>query len=84
VLPKSEIDTLFGLVEYTPGFALAVNLEAQTLTRPDGYAIAFEVDPFRKECLLNGWDDIGLTLRHAEKIRAFEERRKQMFSWLFA
>jgi 3-isopropylmalate/(R)-2-methylmalate dehydratase small subunit len=84
VLSKPEIDALFGLVEYTPGFALAVNLEAQTLIRPDGYVIAFEVDPFRKECLLNGWDDIGLTLRHAEEIRAFEEERKEKFPWMFA
>ncbi|MDR3159502.1 MAG: 3-isopropylmalate dehydratase small subunit [Zoogloeaceae bacterium] len=83
-LSKPEIDALFGLIEYTPGFALAVNLEAQTLTRPDGYVIAFEVDPFRKECLLNGWDDIGLTLRHAGEIRAFEEERKERFPWMFA
>ena len=46
------------------------------LPRPDGRSIAFDIDPFRKECLLNGWDDIGLTLRHADKIRAFEDRRR--------
>lgn len=84
VLPKAELDVLFGLAEYTPGFALSVDLATQTLTRSDGYVIPFQVDPFRKECLLNGWDDIGLTLRHAEEIGAFEERRKQEFSWLFA
>jgi 3-isopropylmalate/(R)-2-methylmalate dehydratase small subunit len=46
--------------------------------------IPFQVDTFRKECLLNGWDDIGLTLRHADEIRAFEERRKREMPWLFA
>jgi 3-isopropylmalate/(R)-2-methylmalate dehydratase small subunit len=83
-LPKEEINTLFGLTEYTPGFSLTVNLAEQKITRPDGYALAFQVDPFRKECLLNGWDDIGLTLRYADEIRAYEERRKQEFPWLFA
>ncbi|MCX8145689.1 MAG: 3-isopropylmalate dehydratase small subunit [Azovibrio sp.] len=84
VLPKSEVDALFGLTEHTPGFKLTVDLAEQQLVRPDGYVIGFSVDPFRKECLLNGWDDIGLTLRHAEAIREFEERRKQQQPWLFA
>jgi 3-isopropylmalate/(R)-2-methylmalate dehydratase small subunit len=84
VLPKAEIDALFGLTEHSPGFSLTVDLAAQTITRPDGVAIPFQVDTFRKECLLNGWDDIGLTLRHADEIRAFEERRKRELPWLFA
>ncbi|MDR0564262.1 MAG: 3-isopropylmalate dehydratase small subunit [Azoarcus sp.] len=84
VLPKAEIDALLGLTEYTPGFSLTVNLAEQIITRPDGYAIPFQVDAFRKECLLNGWDDIGLTLRHADEIRAFEEQRKRRYPWLFA
>ena len=84
VLPKVEIDALFGLTEHTPGFSLTVNLAEQTVTRPDGYAIPFQVDAFRKECLLNGWDDIGLTLRHADEIHAFEERRRRESPWLFA
>jgi len=83
-LPKEAIDALFGLVEYTPGFALGVDLAAQKITRPDGFVIGFEVDPFRKECLLNGWDDIGLTLRHADEIREYEERRRRDFPWFFA
>jgi 3-isopropylmalate/(R)-2-methylmalate dehydratase small subunit len=83
-LPKEEINTLFGLTEYTPGFSLTVNLAEQKITRPDGYVLPFQVDPFRKECLLNGWDDIGLTLRHADEIRAYEERRRQELPWLFA
>ncbi|MCL2589726.1 MAG: 3-isopropylmalate dehydratase small subunit [Betaproteobacteria bacterium] len=83
VLPKAEIDALFGLTEGTPGFSLTVNLAEQTITRPDGYVIPFQVDAFRKECLLNGWDDIGLTLRHADEIRTFEERRRRESPWLF-
>ncbi len=84
VLPKAEIDALFGLVEYSPGFKLTVDLPNQKVVRPDGHAIPFEVDPFRKECLINGWDDIGLTLRHADDIRAFEERRRHEQPWLFS
>ncbi|HJW03539.1 MAG TPA: 3-isopropylmalate dehydratase small subunit [Azospira sp.] len=84
VLPKAEIDALFGLTEYTPGFKLVVDLEQKKVIRPDGHAIPFEVDAFRRECLLNGWDDIGLTLRHADKIKAFEERRRAEQPWLFA
>jgi 3-isopropylmalate/(R)-2-methylmalate dehydratase small subunit len=84
VLPKGEIDALFGLTEHTPGYRLTVDLPAQVVLRPDGHAIPFEVDAFRKECMLNGWDDIGLTLRHAEKIREFEARRRVEQPWLFA
>ncbi|NTV10191.1 MAG: 3-isopropylmalate dehydratase small subunit [Zoogloea sp.] len=83
VLPKSEIDALFALVEVTPGYRLKVDLANQLVLRPDGHAIAFQVDAFRKECLLNGWDDIGLTLRHAEKIREFEARRRIEQPWLY-
>ncbi|MBI5791153.1 MAG: 3-isopropylmalate dehydratase small subunit [Rhodocyclales bacterium] len=84
VLPKAEIDALFGLTEHTPGYRLTVDLPAQVVVRPDGHAIPFQVDAFRKECMLNGWDDIGLTLRHAEKIREFEVRRRIEQPWLFA
>ena len=84
VLPKTEIDALFGLAEHTPGYRLTIDLPAQRVVRPDGHAIPFEVDAFRKECMLNGWDDIGLTLRHAEKIREFEARRRVEQPWLFA
>lgn len=84
VLPKDEMDSLFGFAEHLPGFRLAIDLSAQLVMRPDGHAIHFEVDAFRKECMLNGWDDIGLTLRHAEKIREFEARRRTEQPWLFA
>jgi 3-isopropylmalate/(R)-2-methylmalate dehydratase small subunit len=84
VLPKPEMDALFGLAEHTPGFRLTIDLAEQRVLRPDGHAIPFQVDGFRKECLLNGWDDIGLTLRHADKIRDYEDRRRQQQPWLFA
>ena len=84
VLPAEVLDELFAEVENTPGYQLHVDLEKQQLIRPDGKAVTFDVDPFRKECLINGWDDIGLTLRHAEKIRVFEESRRAEQPWLFA
>jgi 3-isopropylmalate/(R)-2-methylmalate dehydratase small subunit len=84
VLPAAEIEALFQQVETTPGYKLVVDLPAQLVVRPDGYGVPFSVDAFRKECLLNGWDDIGLTLRHAEKIREFEEKRRISQPWLFS
>jgi 3-isopropylmalate/(R)-2-methylmalate dehydratase small subunit len=84
VLPAAEIEALFQQVEATPGYKLVVDLVAQAVIRPDGYGVPFEIDNFRKECLLNGWDDIGLTLRHAEKIREFEELRRISQPWLFS
>ena len=84
VLPKTEMDALFGLTEHSPGYRLTIDLSAQLVIRPDGHAIHFDADAFRKECMLNGWDDIGLTLRHAEKIREFEARRRTEQPWLFA
>ncbi|WP_265948398.1 3-isopropylmalate dehydratase small subunit [Dechloromonas sp. A34] len=84
MLPAAEVEALFQQVEATPGYKLTVDLQAQAVIRPDGYGIAFQIDPFRKECLINGWDDIGLTLRHAEKIREFEDKRRINQPWLFA
>jgi len=84
VLPAAEIDALFAQVEATLGYKLTIDLPAQAVIRPDGKGVPFQVDAFRKECLLNGWDDIGLTLRHADKIRAFEEKRRIEQPWLFA
>lgn len=83
-LPTAEIDALFAQVAATPGYRLRIDLAAQTVTRPDGKALPFDIDTFRKECLLNGWDDIGLTLRHAEEIRMFEAKRRIGQPWLFA
>jgi 3-isopropylmalate/(R)-2-methylmalate dehydratase small subunit len=84
VLPAAEIAALFAQVEATPGYKLVVDLQAQAVIRPDGYGIPFAIDAFRKECLINGWDDIGLTLRHAEKIREFEDKRRISQPWLFS
>ncbi len=65
-----------------PGYKLTVDLPAQVVHRPDGRALAFDIEPFRKHCLVNGLDDIGLTLQHADKIRAFEAERLARHPWL--
>lgn len=83
-LAADEVDALFAQCHGSEGYRLAVDLQARTITRPDGKVLAFDVDPFRRECLLNGWDDIGLTLRHADKIRDFEAKRRIAQPWLFA
>ncbi|MBS1136134.1 MAG: 3-isopropylmalate dehydratase small subunit [Proteobacteria bacterium] len=82
-LPAAEVDELFAQVQAHSGYRLRVDLQAQTVTRPDGKVLNFEVDRFRKYCLVNGFDDIGLTLRHADKIRDFEARRRMEQPWLF-
>ncbi len=84
VLDGAKVDQLFKEVEASGGYQLAVDLEAQTITTPGGEVMAFEVDPFRKHCLLNGLDDIGLTLQHVNDIKAYEEKRKKEAPWLFA
>jgi 3-isopropylmalate/(R)-2-methylmalate dehydratase small subunit len=83
VLDPGIMDRLFDAVEGSEGYRLQVDLQAQTITTPDGESIGFEVDEFRKYCLLNGLDDIGLTLQHADAIRAYEARRRQEAPWLF-
>jgi 3-isopropylmalate/(R)-2-methylmalate dehydratase small subunit len=84
VLPAAELDALFAQAEASPGYQLTIDLEQQLVVRPDGKGLPFVVDSFRKECLLNGWDDIGLTLRHADLIKTFEEKRRIEQPWLFA
>jgi 3-isopropylmalate/(R)-2-methylmalate dehydratase small subunit len=84
VLSESEIDRLFHACAAFPGFKLIVDLDSQTVSTADGSDIMkFEVDPFRRYCLLNGLDEIGLTLRQADKIRAFEAQRKAQYPWYF-
>lgn len=83
ILKDEEVDELFQQCEATEGYHLTVDLAAQTVTRPDGKQYCFEVDTFRKHCLLNGLDDIGLTLQDADAIRAFETGYKQRQPWLF-
>jgi len=83
VLPESQVDRLFADTFAFPGFKLTVDLERQVVSTADGaLAFAFDVEPFRKHCLLNGLDDIGLTLQHAEAIRAFETKRLFDQPWL--
>ncbi len=84
VLDEAKVDQLFEEVEANEGYQLTVDLEAQTITTPSGEVINFDVDSFRKHCLINGLDDIGLTLQHVDDIKAYEERRKQEAPWLFA
>jgi 3-isopropylmalate/(R)-2-methylmalate dehydratase small subunit len=83
-LEESLINKLFAQVEATPGYQLKVDLPAQTITLPDGENIPFEIDGFKKHCLLEGLDDIGLTLQHTDEIKAYEEKRKQEAPWLFS
>ncbi|KAA8984605.1 MULTISPECIES: 3-isopropylmalate dehydratase small subunit [Gammaproteobacteria] len=83
VLKEEEVDELFRAVESVEGYALTVDLENQTVATPDGKIYHFEVDEFRRHCLLNGLDDIGVTLEDADAIQAYEERRKQEAPWLF-
>jgi 3-isopropylmalate/(R)-2-methylmalate dehydratase small subunit len=84
VLSEREVDALFYDVAAFPGFRLSIDLDRQTVATADGAKVMrFEIDPFRKYCLLNGLDEIGLTLRHADKIRAFEARRQAEQPWLF-
>ena len=82
VLPESVVAGLFDDVAAFPGYSLTIDLGAQAIVKPDGSTIAFEVQPFRKYCLINGFDDIGLTLRHADKIKAYEAERLARMPWL--
>lgn len=82
-LSEEIVDQLFKEAEESEGYALTVDLDAQTVTTPAGESFSFEVDPFRKYCMLNGLDDIGLTLKHSDDIKTYEERRKSEAPWLF-
>ena len=83
VLDSDVIDIIFNDVHGLEGYQLTIDLENQVITQPSGKVIHFEVDEFRKYCLLNGLDDIELTLKHKEAIREYEKRRKQLEPWLF-
>lgn len=82
-LPEEQVDALFKAVERHSGYALTVDLAQQKITAPDGMVLGFEVDEFRKHCLLNGLDDIGLTLQHQAEIKAFEAKHRAAQPWLF-
>jgi 3-isopropylmalate/(R)-2-methylmalate dehydratase small subunit len=83
VLEAATVDKFFKAVEANPGYRLTVDLQNQVISTPEGETISFEVDAFRKHCLLNGLDDIGLTLQHVDDIKAYEQRRQQEAPWLF-
>ena len=78
------VDRLFKAVQGAEGYQLAVDLEAQTVTAPGGESFKFDIDPFAKHCLLNGLDEIGLSLEHAGKIKAFETQHRERQPWLFS
>jgi 3-isopropylmalate/(R)-2-methylmalate dehydratase small subunit len=81
-LPEAAVDLLFNEVHAFPGYELTIDLENQVVVRPQGETLPFEVQPFRKYCMLNGFDDIGLTLRQSDKIKAFEAERLASKPWL--
>ena len=84
VLDEKIVDCLFQEVFAEEGYQLTVDLEAQEIIKPNGEKIPFEVDSFRRHCLLNGLDDIGLTLQHQDAIKAYEAKTKKATPWLFA
>ncbi|WP_071057956.1 3-isopropylmalate dehydratase small subunit [Pelistega sp. MC2] len=81
-LDENTVANLFDEVNMTEGYQLTVNLEKQVIETPSGRQISFDVEPFRRYCLLNGFDDIGLTLRQSDKIKEFEKKRLQAMPWL--
>lgn len=84
VMDESLVDVLFSEVASTEGYQLVIDLENQQVVRPNGETISFEIDAFRKHCLVNGLDDIGLTLQSADDIRAYERRRLEREPWVVA
>ena len=82
MLPETIVSQLFDECFGFPGYQLTVDLDRQVVVRPQGEEIPFEVQPFRRYCLMNGLDDIGLTLRHADKIKAYEAERLATKPWL--
>jgi 3-isopropylmalate/(R)-2-methylmalate dehydratase small subunit len=83
VLPRDVIDTLFDEVEANEGYSLTIDLPAQEIRKPDGSVLHFEVDSFRKQCLIEGLDDIGITLQDSDKIREFESQWRTTAPWYF-
>ena len=81
-LPQSDVDKLMDDAERGANAIVTIDLEAQEIRGPDGGMVKFEVDPFRKQCLLNGWDDIGLTLRAEDKISTYEKKQKTQAPWV--
>ena len=84
VLLDFQVDHLFTEIAAHPGFKLTIDLPAQTVTAPNQKPMHFDIEASRKECLFNGWDEIGLTLRHRDEIKAYEEKRKRTEPWIFS
>ena len=78
VLPEATVNELLARAKERPGYTLTVDLEEQTVSDEEGVVASFDVDPFRKQCLLQGLDNVGLTLRHADKIAQFEQQRSEL------
>lgn len=83
VLTTEEIEQLFAACAQDADFSLSIDLEQQIVTAGNGFSASFEIDPFRKHCMLNGLDEIGITLQHEKEIHAYEERTKKQAPWLF-
>ncbi|MDA8389565.1 MAG: 3-isopropylmalate dehydratase small subunit [Gammaproteobacteria bacterium] len=83
IVPDAVVDRLFRDVEANPGYALTVDLVSETVVLPDGTRVPFQIDPFRRECLLRGLDDVGWTLQYEAQIKQYEERRRAEAPWLF-
>lgn len=83
-LDEDIVEHLFSDVNAQPGYQLTVDLEAELITMPNGDRLSFDIDPFKKHCLLNGLDDIGLTLQHTDDIQSYEKNRQKQSPWLFS
>jgi 3-isopropylmalate/(R)-2-methylmalate dehydratase small subunit len=83
ILTEEQVDILFNEMNAEEGYQLSVDLHAQTVTSDSGHVFSFELDEFRKECLLKGLDEIGLTLQEADAIKAYEADRAQQHPWVF-
>tara|TARA_R110001583_G_scaffold41891_1_gene133167 strand:- start:67551 stop:68189 length:639 start_codon:yes stop_codon:yes gene_type:complete len=82
-LDENIVERLFTDVNAQPGYELTVDLDAELITMPNGDSVPFDIDPFKKHCLLNGLDDIGLTLQHTDDIQSYEQNRQKQSPWLF-
>jgi 3-isopropylmalate/(R)-2-methylmalate dehydratase small subunit len=82
-LDQDIVENLFADVKSQPGYQLIVDLATQLISMPNGKSVSFDIDPFKKHCLLNGLDDIGLTLQHTDEIERYEKNRQQQAPWLF-
>ena len=83
-LDETIVDKLFDAVDKNVGYQITIDLAKQQISLPSGETITFEIDPFKKHCLLNGLDDIDLTLQHTDEIQAYEKKRSQQAPWLFS